>query len=418
MSVLHPKLSAELPRLAADFAQAQPFRHVVIDAFLAPELAEQLLADFPSFESRYARNEMGEVGGKAVRMDMPDISAHYAALDRYLQTPEFLQTISQITGIPDLLYDPDYVGGGTHENVDGQGLDPHVDFNYLPKTNWHRRLNLIVYLNREWELGWGGCLDLHSDPWSSENDQIQTLLPLFNRCVIFETNEISWHGFRAITLPPERKQLTRKSVAIYLYTRERPAAETAPSHATIYVPAGLPRELKPGQELSEAQWLDLRRRFAQLKGQLKFLYQREMRFSREREEIETALSQARAGCNLPLQGFVVPVGATVGYWPDGWIGAELQFAFKATRRASELKLDLWAPPQLDGDQELAIDIDGQQYTLDLRPGNRNALQHALKLKAGDICTIRIRASRQWVPSPDGQGDVRPLAYRLVEAILE
>ena len=419
MNILHPELTDALPRLADEFASAQPFRHVLIDNFLDPALAAQLLADFPGFEERYARNESGQVGGKAVRMDMRDVSAAYAELDRFLQTPEFLQTISRITGIPDLLYDPDYVGGGTHENVHGQGLDAHIDFNYLPKTHWHRRLNLIVYLNHEWHQEWGGCLDLHRDPWSPETDEVKTVLPLFNRCVIFETNEISWHGFSAITLPEDRRTLSRKSVAIYLYTKDRPAAETAPSHATIYVPAGLPKDLLPGQLLNEPQWLDLRRRFAQLRGQLKFLYQRELKFSRDYDEVVAALHEARASNGLPLQGFVLRDGASSGHWPDGWVGSQLQFGFRTTRKARQLKLDLWAPSQLATAQELSIDIDGRGYTLALQPGQRAPIQHVGNWGADEACRVSIRASQTWQPSSNGQSpDSRELAYKLIEAVVE
>ena len=85
------------------FQNAQPFRHVAIDDFFSRPLCERLLADFPGFEARHALNEMGEVGGKAVRMDVRDISDAYRNLDRYLQTPEFLGYVSAITGIPDLL---------------------------------------------------------------------------------------------------------------------------------------------------------------------------------------------------------------------------------------------------------------------------------------------------------------------------
>jgi len=419
MNILHPALPDKLPALAHEFAHAQPFRHVVIENFLEPELIKRLLADFPSFEERYARNEVGAVGGKAVRMDMPDISPDYAALDRYLQTPAFLQTISQITGIPDLLYDPDYVGGGTHENVHGQGLDPHVDFNMLPKSNWHRRLNLIVYLNHEWHNDWGGCLDLHQNPWNSESDEIKTVLPLFNRCVVFETNEISWHGFTAIDLPADKKQLTRKSLAIYLYTKDRPAAETAPSHGTIYVPAGLPKDLLPGQPLDEARWLELRRRFAQLRGQLKFLYQRELKFSHDYAEVLAALDDARANTGLPLQGFVVGEGAVRGYWPDGWVAQEFTFAFRTTRKARGLTLDVWAPPKLSGEQDLAIEIDGKGYSLCLQPGQRTSIKHQGDWSAGHICHVSIVAPHSWAPSSTGESlDNRALAYRLIEAVVE
>lgn len=419
MNILHPALAAELPRIASEFSGAQPFRHVVIDNFLDPALAARLLADFPSFEERYAKNEMGQVGGKAVRMDMPDISPAYAALDRYIQTPEFLETISRISGIPELLYDPDYVGGGTHENVQGQCLDVHVDFNLLPRTGWHRRLNLIVYLNHEWQLDWGGCLDLHKDPWSPDSDEIKTVLPLFNRCVVFETNEISWHGFTSIDLPADQRSLTRKSIAIYLYTKERPAAETAPSHGTIYVPAGLPKDIQPEQMLSEAQWLELRRRYAQLRGQLKFLYQRELKFSRDYDEVVQALHQARASNGLPLQGFVLCEGQTTGFWPDLWVAQELRFGFRTTRPAQGLTLNLWAPPQLSGAQVLTVRIDGSALTLSVAPGECATLRHAGNWPAGQVCQVSIDAAHSWMPSSGGDSvDARELAWRLIDAVVE
>ena len=64
--------------------------------------------------------------------------------------------MSRLSGIPDLLLDPKMFGGGTHENRHGQELDPHIDFNYAEEHGLHRRLNLIVYLNKDWKtrMGW------------------------------------------------------------------------------------------------------------------------------------------------------------------------------------------------------------------------------------------------------------------------
>ena len=81
-----------------------------------------------------------------------------------LQEAKFLGLLGEITGIPRLRYDSNYVGGGTHENLAGQDLDPHVDFNFHPRSNLHRRLNLLLFLNNEWEPDWGGLLELHRDP--------------------------------------------------------------------------------------------------------------------------------------------------------------------------------------------------------------------------------------------------------------
>lgn len=417
--MLNIALTAQLPQLAQDFSGALPFRHVVIDHFFDPLVAQQLLADFPSFEARYARNEMGEVGGKAVRMDMPDISATYAALDQMLQSTAFLQQVSAVTGIPDLLYDADYVGGGTHENVHGQSLDTHVDFNYLPKTGWHRRLNLIVYLNQVWEDAWGGCLDLHSDPWDTEGDQIKTVLPLFNRCVIFETNEHSWHGFLRIESPEDPRHITRKSLAIYLYTKSRPADETAPSHGTIYVPAGLPAHLDPSLPLGDGNLLELRRRFAQLRGQLKFLYQRELKFSATQQQLIGALQEARNSSGLPLQGFILRGGPTIGFWPDGWIAQHLSFAFKPTRKARKLRLDFWVPPQLPSAQRLRIVIDSQTHILTIAPGQRGSLSHTANWAVGQLISVEVSADHVWSPASSGDSaDERHLAAALIEAVVE
>src|SRR6266550_9024206 len=152
--ILNADLRSRASALAEQFKNAEPYPHVAIPGFFSEEFCQRLLDDFPAFDEELARNEMGEVGRKAVRTDVRDISPIYRELDDFIQTPEFLEQISDITGIPDLLYDAQYFGGGTHENLERQRLDPHVDFNYHPTNGWHRRLNLIVYLNPEWEESW------------------------------------------------------------------------------------------------------------------------------------------------------------------------------------------------------------------------------------------------------------------------
>src|SRR5579859_169758 len=149
--MLNPRLQSEVPALAAQFARREPFRHVVIDDFLAPELCAELLAQFPPFERGNARNENGELGAKSTVQKIRGLGPAYAALDERIQQREFLDLIGTITAIPDLRYDPWYFGGGTHENRTGQDLDAHVDFNRHPLERWHRRLNLIVYLNHDWD---------------------------------------------------------------------------------------------------------------------------------------------------------------------------------------------------------------------------------------------------------------------------
>src|SRR5277367_2643024 len=278
--MLDRNIEAKVAEINRQFISAQPFRHVIIENFLDPKLVRQLMDQFPAFEAKNARNEMGDVGRKAVFTDLKRIGPAYADFDALIRGREFLNLISRITGIPDLLYDPEYVGGGTHENLNGQDLDTHVDFNYHPRRHWHRRLNLIVFLNDEWAESWGGCLELMRDPWSDDASELtRTVIPLTNRAVIFETNERSWHGFRRIQVPESKQGISRRSLAIYLYTHERPPEEAAASHGTIYVQRQLPEHLAPGYTLREEDVEEIRSLIKRRDAHMRFLYERETEFS-------------------------------------------------------------------------------------------------------------------------------------------
>lgn len=291
---INASVVARTGTLAKAFARREPFRHLVIDDFLDTGFAQRLLAQFPAFERGNARNEAGELGGKSTIERIRALGDAYTELDDLIRTREFLDFVGAITGIPHLLYDPHYFGGGTHENRNGQDLDPHIDFNRHPLEPWHRRLNLIVYLNREWHDDWGGSLELHSDP-RSPGDRKQIVTPLFNRCVIFETTESSWHGFSRITLPEDRKDLSRKSVALYFYTTDRPVEELGPAHSTIYVDRPLPPRFAPGLTLSADDVEELRVLLARRDQHLQRIYGDVTRLTSELEQSQAALRGGRLG---------------------------------------------------------------------------------------------------------------------------
>jgi len=259
--------------LQTEFKAAKPFRHVVIDEFLAPSFCADVVAQFPVFDESTALNENGEVGGKSTQERVRELGPAYQQLDDLVQSDSFLSLIGEITGIDDLAYDPHYFGGGTHENRHGQDLDPHIDFNYHPVTRQHRRLNLIIYLNEEWRDEWGGSIQFHRNPYlDPTDDEIKTVTPLMNRCVIFETNEYSWHGFERINLPAGRQELSRKSFALYYYTDTRPANERAEEHSTVYVERHLPARFQPGMQLSDEDLRQVRTLLARRDQHLKRLY--------------------------------------------------------------------------------------------------------------------------------------------------
>ena len=278
------------------FVAAQPFRHVVIDGFFTPEFCAHLCQQFPSFDEKSAINENGVVGGKSTRERVRELGPAFRQLDDAVQSEGFISLIGEITGIRGLKYDPHYFGGGTHENCEGQDLDPHVDFNYHPLTRQHRRLNLIVYLNENWEDCWGGSLQLHRDPYKPPSeDEIITVTPLMNRCVIFETNEYSWHGFERIHFPPGVEKRSRKSFALYFYSDTRPANETAEEHSTVYVERHLPERYTEGMVLAENDVREIRLLLARRDQHLKRLYKNIHRLYGEVNRLKARVLQPISG---------------------------------------------------------------------------------------------------------------------------
>lgn len=270
-TIIDLSVTGNVGALARQFAAATPFKHVVIENFFDRDFANSLLAQFPAFEKGNSVGDDGRHGGKSSVERVKALGPAYQTLDEVIQTPDFLCFIGKITGIDGLLYDPFYLGGGTHENKQRQSLQAHVDFNYHPSERWHRRLNLIVYLNPIWNEAWGGNLGLYRDPYKDAKP-VARIAPLLNRCVIFETTEKSWHGFDRISVPAEHSDLSRKSVALYFYSKTRPAEEIAGKHSTHYVNRQLPEHLVEGYQLGSADIEILRELIAHRDNQLQRLY--------------------------------------------------------------------------------------------------------------------------------------------------
>jgi hypothetical protein len=292
LSVLNPTMKAQVSDLRVAFESAQPFPHVVIDDFLDDDFARALHSAFPAFEHGNSVGDNGEPGGKSTVDRIRALGSAYQRLDESIRSRPFLDWLGELTGIENLLYDPWYLGGGTHENRDGMSLDPHVDFNFHPSERWHRRLNLIVYLNPEWHEAWGGSLEFFADPHADAQPS-HRVVPQFNRCVVFETSERSWHAFNTIRLPQAQRELTRRSIALYFYTRDRPAQEVADRHTTFYVNRQLPETIKEGCVLSARDVAEIRQLLEARDAHIRRLYV-------ENTELRAAQDKGLAGNLLYL----------------------------------------------------------------------------------------------------------------------
>jgi Rps23 Pro-64 3,4-dihydroxylase Tpa1-like proline 4-hydroxylase len=156
---------------------------------------------------------------------------------RVLNSSLFLISMSELFGIKKVMPDAYFSGGGLNVTVSGGLLDVHVDGNYHDASGLNRRLNAILYLNPEWQEGWGGEFGLND---STGDNLIKKVAPLYNRLVIFDTNDYSYHGLPDPLNFPEDK--VRKSIILYYYTKEsRPSSQIAVEapHSALWKKRGL-----------------------------------------------------------------------------------------------------------------------------------------------------------------------------------
>jgi Rps23 Pro-64 3,4-dihydroxylase Tpa1-like proline 4-hydroxylase len=220
-----------LDKINTDSVIQQPFPHFCIDDLLDEDFANEIYQTFPTYqEALTLGREFAAVNEKRKIQitDSKKFPAPILELHKILASSEFISKVENMMGIPNLLPDPDLTGGGIHETNSGGHLDVHVDFNYIPEKKLHRRVNILIYFNKDWKEDYGGYLDV----WDQEvKTRYGYFAPKFNRACGFATSEISWHGVMPVTCPID---MMRRSFAVYYYTKEAPAEWDGQEHSTIF----------------------------------------------------------------------------------------------------------------------------------------------------------------------------------------
>lgn len=231
MSLMHLINPDRLGVLQSNIQDVKPFPYFCIDNFLDEEYANEIYDSFPSYEDSKAVGQEFSAVNEKYKIQVTDSTKFPPALlklHQLLASPEFVSAVSKMTGIPNLLPDPELIGGGIHETNSGGRLDVHVDFNFIEKNQWYRRVNILIYFNKDWETEYGGYLDL----WDKDVKKcVGAFAPIFNRACGFVTSEISYHGVTPVHCPPG---IARKSFAVYYYTKEAPSAWNGVKHSTVF----------------------------------------------------------------------------------------------------------------------------------------------------------------------------------------
>jgi Rps23 Pro-64 3,4-dihydroxylase Tpa1-like proline 4-hydroxylase len=223
------ELHAGAEKMAEEYQHATPFPFILIDDFLPNAIAEAVAADIPEKGSAdWKKLPTEDQKGKYVLADESKLPVIIRAVIQELNSGYFLRFLEKLTGIPDLISDTKLVGGGVHMIERGGKLSVHVDFSHHPTNGLNRRLNFLLYLNKNWKEEYGG----HFELWRSDiKTREQKILPIFNRCVIFSTSRISYHGHPEPLNCPEG--MTRNSIALYYFSKGRPKEEEG-EHNTLF----------------------------------------------------------------------------------------------------------------------------------------------------------------------------------------
>lgn len=212
---------------------AKPFRHIVIDNFLPLELANKVADEFPNVDSDFWYEYANPLEIKKACSDWNKFSPSIYQLFIELFSPKSVEYLNYVTG-KNLTPDIGLHGGGLHCHKSGGKLNTHLDYNIHPKVNLQRKVNIIVYVSKDWDPNWNGSLGLwENNPETNQPGKlVEKIDCVFNRAVIFDTTQMSWHGLPdPVTCPEDR---SRNSIAAY-YLCEAPEVVDSRGKA-LYAP--------------------------------------------------------------------------------------------------------------------------------------------------------------------------------------
>ena len=204
-----------------------PFPNIVIENFFNEDYLNQILLDFPDLSKiKSSQKYLNKNEIKYANNDYQNFPDSIKNFFEFLNSNMYLNFLQRLTSVKEkLIVDPQLNGGGLHEIKKGGVLKIHTDFNKHPSLKLDRRINVLIYLNKDWKDQYGGHLEL----W--DKDMLgckKKILPTFNKMVIFSTNDFSNHGHPDPVICPLNQ--SRKSIALYYFSEGRPLEDLDKNH--------------------------------------------------------------------------------------------------------------------------------------------------------------------------------------------
>jgi len=206
-----------------------PWEHIVIERMFKDTLINDASKSIPEYNDKYWDNSNHFINDMTSNKEIIDKTMFSRSLIRiidYFSSHEFINKLEKLTRISKLYINEHLTGGGLVISPTDSYLVKHIDFNFNNELNMYRAVNLICYFNEDWDESYGGNFQL----FSTESNEVKKISPIINRVLIFKSNNKTIHGFDKIV----KNNLSRKSLNLWYYTKEKPLYVDYTPHKTIW----------------------------------------------------------------------------------------------------------------------------------------------------------------------------------------
>jgi Rps23 Pro-64 3,4-dihydroxylase Tpa1-like proline 4-hydroxylase len=192
-----------------------PYKIWIIDDFLDESVAEKINAEWPPNEDTHWFRGRQEIEGKKNILEhgmlaistLENMPSYISEVVSYFHSDAFTELLKKYTGFTNLLSDTTMRWSGLRVMLPNSYQLIHSDARKNPFTGKNKKVTALYYLNKDYIAEDGGCLEIWND---SITECVHRIEPAYNRMVIFENSNTSYHGVPEVR--KERRAITFSAV--------------------------------------------------------------------------------------------------------------------------------------------------------------------------------------------------------------